>query len=170
MADPEKESDKQQGFSKEAWTAMAAVAVALIGGAVTIITTIIPKLQTDQPSPSPTEFVSPSVTTADAIAGRWRGEAKTTSSESYTINVEIRQFCKLNEKCGTISVLQVPCYGEISLKAFQNEDYEFDVSNFNARSSAECAPGAGEHFKPRPDGRLSYRADWGAQGILDKVR
>ena len=170
MADPEKESEKQQGFSKEAWTAIGAVAVALIGGAVTIITTIIPKLQIDRPSSSPTEFVSPSINTADAIAGKWSGEAKTSSGDFYTINVEIRPACKLNEKCGTISVLQLPCYGEISLKAFQNGDYEFDVSNFNARSSAKCTPGAGEHFKPRPDGRLSYRADWGVQGILDKVR
>lgn len=175
-ANPEiEESVKQKGLSKEAWAAVSAITVALIGGAVAIITTLIPEHQVAQPSPSPGS-VSPSgntvdaIHTADAIAGRWSGEAKTSSGEFYTINVEIRQSCKLDEKCGTISVLQVPCYGEISLKAFQNEDYEFDVSNFDGRSSTTCTPGAGEHFKPLPGGRLSYRADWGVQGILDKVQ
>jgi len=170
------EGVKQKGLSKEAWAAVSAIAVALISGAVAIITTIIPKSPIGQPSPSPSGSVSPSVNTADAIhtadaiAGKWSGEARTTSGETFTINAEIRQSCRLNEKCGTISVLQVPCYGEISLKALQNEDYEFDVSNFDSRSSPKCTPGAGEHFKPLPDGRLSYRADWGVQGILDKVQ
>lgn len=44
------ESVKQKGLSKEAWAAVSAIAVALISGAVAIITTIIPKLQIDQPS------------------------------------------------------------------------------------------------------------------------
>lgn len=163
------DSVKQKGLSKEAWAAVSAIAVALISGTVAIITTIIPKASIVQPSPSPS-FASPSVDTADAIANRWSGKAKTSSGESYTINVDIRHACKLNEKCGTISVLQVPCYGEVSLKAIRNEDYEFEVSNFDGRSSAKCTPGAGEHFKLLPDRRLSYRADWGIQGILDKAQ
>ncbi len=176
-ANPKTEEDgKQKGLSKEAWAAVSAIAVALISGAVAIITTIIPKSPIGQPSPSLSGSVSPSVSktdaihTADAIAGRWSGKAKTSSGEFYTINVEIHQSCQLGEKCGTISVLQVPCHGEISLKTLQNEDYEFDVSNFDGRSSPKCTPGAGEHFKQLSDGRLSYRADWGVQGILAKVQ
>lgn len=180
-AEPATEDNKQKGLSKEAWAAISAIAVALIGGAVAIATALIPKLQISQPSSPPSESISPSVgtvdatntadaITADAIAGKWSGEAKTTSGEFYTINIEIHQSCNLNEKCGTISVIQVPCYGEISLIAFQNEDYEFDVSNFDERSSSTCTPGAGEHFIPLPGERLSYRADWGVQGILDKVQ
>lgn len=38
MTEPEKESEKQQGISKEAWTAISAIAVALIGGIATIFT------------------------------------------------------------------------------------------------------------------------------------
>jgi hypothetical protein len=176
-------SGNQKGLSKEAWAAVSAIAVALIGGLVAIVTAIIPKLPSDQPLPSPTRAVSspPStvpnsptgntqVMTADAIANRWTGQAKTSSGEVYTINVEIRPACQLGQKCGTISVLQMPCYGEIALKAVQSDDYEFDVSNFDARSSAKCKPGAGEHFKLLPDGTLGYRADWGVQGILDKVQ
>jgi len=181
-ANPEiDEGVKQKGLSKEAWAAVSAIAVALISGAVAIITTMIPK-PSAQTSSSPTASISTSpsviaspsanaqVVTADAIAKHWSGKAKTSSGELYTIDVTIHPSCKLGGKCGTISVLQVPCYGEISLKAVQNDDYEFDVSNFDNRSSAKCTPGAGEHFKPLPDGRLSYRADWGIQGILDKVQ
>jgi hypothetical protein len=176
-------SPKQKGLSKEAWAAVSAIGVALIGGIVAIITTLIPKLPIGQPSLSPISSapisppsgggslsVNSPVTTADVIAGRWTGQAKTSSGEFYTINVEIRQSCRLGEKCGTISVLQVPCYGEISLKAVQNDDHEFDVSNFDARSSPKCTAGAGEHFKFLSEGRLSYRADWGVQGILDKAK
>ncbi|XGV97068.1 MAG: hypothetical protein ACAF41_30650 [Leptolyngbya sp. BL-A-14] len=181
---PETEAQgRQKGLSREAWAAVSAISVALISGAVAIITTIIPKPSAIQPSPLPSTsgstapspiVVSPSVkdqaVTADVIANRWSGQAKASSGELYTIQVEIRQYCKIGEKCGTISVLQVPCYGEISLKAVQNDNYEFNVSNFDGRSSLKCTPGAGEHFSPLPDGKLAYRADWGVQGILDKIR
>jgi hypothetical protein len=178
-----KEEAKPAGLSKEAWATVSTITVALIGGTVAIITTLIPKLpigQTSSPAISSASISLPSggaslavnspVGTADAIAGRWTGQAKNSSGEFYTINVEISPSCKSGEKCGTISVLQVPCYGEISLKAVQKDDYEFDVSNFESRSSPKCTPGAGEHFKFLPDGRLSYRADWGVQGILDKAK
>lgn len=175
------ESIKQKGLSKEAWAAVSAIAVALIGGIVAIMTAIIPKLPLDKPASSPTSastssspiLVSPSVdlqVTADAIANRWTGQAKSSSGEFYTLTVEIRKACKLGEKCGTISVLPVPCYGEISLKAVQSDDYEFDVSNFDRRSSPNCTPGAGEHFKLLPNGKLFYKTDWDAQGILGKAQ
>ena len=84
-ANPEaEESVKQKGLSKEAWAAVSAIAVALIGGIVVIMTAIIPKLPLDKPSSSPTSsvstsspsvLVSPSVdsqaVTADAIASKW---------------------------------------------------------------------------------------------------
>lgn len=91
------------------------------------------------------------------------------SGQAFTIDLEIRQGCKVGEKCGTISVLQVPCYGKIYLKEMFNDSYEFDVRNFDNRSSKQCSPGAGEHLKLLPDGKLSYKADWGIQGILNKT-
>lgn len=55
MTDPEKESEKQKGLSKEAWTAISAIAVALIGGIVTIFTTLWrPSSPPTPPSQSPT--------------------------------------------------------------------------------------------------------------------
>lgn len=66
MADLEKESEKQKGLSKEAWTAISAIAVALIGGMVTIFTTLWRQPSPPNPSPSgarsgaPTSPTSPS--------------------------------------------------------------------------------------------------------------
>lgn len=105
------------------------------------------------------------------IAGKWSGQASDASGTSFRIEVEIYASCKLNEKCGTISVSHVPCYGQISLKEASNGDYEFNVGNFDSRSDAKnCQPGAGEHFKLLADGKLSYAASYsGAKGTLEKV-
>jgi hypothetical protein len=105
------------------------------------------------------------------IAGKWSGQARDSSGTSFQIEVEIYSSCKLNEKCGTISVSHVPCYGEIRLKETGNGDYEFYVDDFDSRSDAKaCQPGAGEHFRLLGDGRLSYVATYsGAKGVLERV-
>jgi len=105
------------------------------------------------------------------IAGKWSGQARDPSGTSFRLEVEIDSSCKLNEKCGTISVSHVPCYGEIFLKEANAGDYEFYVDNFDKRSdSKNCQSGAGEHFKLLADGTLSYVATYsGAKGTLEKV-
>jgi hypothetical protein len=186
MTEPEKESEKNKGISPEVWTAIATVAVAVIGGIVTIISTILNKPSpSPSSSPSATPSVSPSSTStpvptsssstplrvSNAFLGKWSGVAKERSEKSFRINLEIQRNCSLNEKCGYISVPDVPCYGEIALKEVSSNDYEFDVSNFNSRSNLKiCKPGAGEHFHLLPDGKLAYKATYSnAQGILKKV-
>jgi hypothetical protein len=52
MSDPEKESESKRGLSKEAWAAVSAIVVALIGGMVTIFTTIWKPPSGSSPSPS----------------------------------------------------------------------------------------------------------------------
>lgn len=186
MSDQEKESGKQQGLSKEAWTAISAIAVALIGGIVTIVTTLYS--EQPSPSPSPTNSSSEAVTSptpsspstpvpvqpevANIPLGEWSGVAKEPSGTSFPINVEINQDCSLNQKCGYISVPKVPCYGEISFVGIKSNYYEFDVSNFDARSDPNiCKPGPGELFRLLSDGRLAYKATYSnAEGILGRVR
>jgi hypothetical protein len=185
-------TENKKGLSKEAWTAVSAIAVALIGGIVTIATTILnqplPSPSTSPPStppttgsssapnPVPTVFPTPSASApleiSNAILGKWLGSAKDPSGASFRIAVEIHRGCHLNKRCGSISVPEVPCYGEISLQNVSNNDYEFYVSNFDSRSNLTlCKPGAGEHFQPLSDGRLAYKATYSdAQGILEKVR
>jgi len=188
MTDPEKESGKQQGLSKEAWTAISAVAVALIGGIVTLASILLSKQPPSSPS-SPTppsgSVVSPNSSSSSTSApkdsptqpkianmplGKWSGVAKDPSGNSFPINVEINQDCSINKKCGHISVPEIPCNGEITLVNINNDYYEFDVSNFDAASDPKiCKPGAGELFRLLPDGRLAYKATYfNTEGVLEK--
>jgi hypothetical protein len=187
MTDPEKESQKKKDISPEAWTAIATVAVAVIGGIFTITNTILTNNAQNKTSSSPSPSFSPSPSSAstpvptssssaplrvsNAFLGKWSGVAKEASGKSFRINLEIQRNCSLNEKCGYISVPDVPCYGEIALKEVSSDDYEFDVSNFDRRSNLKiCTPGAGERFHLLSDGKLSYKATYSnAQGILAKV-
>ncbi|HEY9608667.1 MAG TPA: hypothetical protein V6C93_04845, partial [Allocoleopsis sp.] len=153
MTDPEKEPEKQQGLSKEAWTAISAIAVALIGLFPVIWNTFFPPppgKSSDSSSPStpvPTVSSPSPPKVANTLLGKWSGVAKDPSGTSFPINVEINRDCSLKEKCGYISVPKVPCYGEITLISVNNNKYEFDVSNFDSRSNLKlCQPGAGEVF------------------------
>jgi hypothetical protein len=122
-------------------------------------------------TPVPTSPSSAQLRVSNAFLGKWSGVAKEPSGKSFRINLEIQRNCSLNEKCGYISVPDVPCYGEISLHQVSSDDYEFDVSNFDSRSNLKiCTPGAGEHFHLLPDGKLANKATYSnAQGILKKV-
>ena len=79
--------------------------------------------------------------------------------------------CTLNEKCGSISVPHVPCYGDIFFYDIKQGSYEFRVDNFLTNSSSTCTPGAGDHFKLLSDGTLLYTTTYDpkANGILKKT-
>ncbi len=84
MTEPEKESEKQQGISKEAWTAISAIAVALIGGIVTIFATIYGK---PSPSPPPSNSPSQSSTTSSSPSTSLSQSPTISSSPSETTPV-----------------------------------------------------------------------------------
>ena len=110
--------------------------------------------------------------TADAIAGKWAGRATNSTGVLFQITLEIKKSCALNEQCGSISVSHVPCYGEVFLEKAQDNEFEFRVANFYGQSNrAVCQPGAGEHFKLRPDGKLAYATTYepATQGILERI-
>jgi hypothetical protein len=71
MTNPDEESKKQKGLSKEAWAAISAIAVALIGAIATIFPTIWKdlSLQNSSPSGSPSGLIpspsSPSVSPSE---------------------------------------------------------------------------------------------------------
>ncbi len=105
------------------------------------------------------------------IAGKWSGLALASGGQ-FQIAVEIYSTCQLNQKCGTISVSNVPCYGEIFLKQVNNGVYEFHVDNFDSRSDLKnCQAGAGEYFRLLEDGKLSYRTGYSdATATLEKTK
>ena len=117
------------------------------------------------------EKAPPAVDKPMTIAGKWSGQAKQSTGTSFQIDVLIRPSCKVGEKCGTISVSHVPCYGEITLKEVNSGDYEFSVSDFDNRSNSRvCTPGAGEHFRLLENGKLSYSTAYSdAKGTLERV-
>jgi hypothetical protein len=59
MTEPEKESEKRQGLSKEAWATIGAVAVALIGGIFTVIVAILEKSSFDNTGSKPNDQSTP---------------------------------------------------------------------------------------------------------------
>src|SRR5678815_400188 len=180
--------ENQKGLSQGAWVAIGTIAAALITGTVAVLTHVLPAASpsstpTVASSPSSTSTVAPSTpasnpssrplpTTADAIAGKWAGMAKDSNGTSFQISLDVRSSCALKERCGSISVSHVPCEGEVFLEKVEGDDFEFHVSNFFGRSNRDvCQPGAGEHFRLRPDGKLAYSTTYepAAQGILTRI-
>ena len=162
---PRQKTTAGAGLSKEAWAAITAIVVAVVGAIATIVTAVVPRTPVAETASS----TPISADVSSAIAHAWRGQAKSESGQAYTITVQIAKTCKPDANCGSISVREVPCRGELYLKAVQDGEYEFDVRNFDANSSSSCTPGAGEFFRARSDGKLDYRATWGVRGVLTRT-
>jgi hypothetical protein len=109
--------------------------------------------------------------TADPISGTWSGEATQRMGGDFAVRLEIRKGCALNERCGTISVSNVPCFGDLFFHDLSGGRYEFSVENFSAASGKGCTPGAGEYLTPQGDGTLLYTTgyDPAIRGILYKA-
>jgi hypothetical protein len=170
----------RKGLSKEAWVAISTIAAALITGIVTLIINLSPQKSAATPpaTPAPTASVvsSPAQTstgvTADSIAGRWLGTATDENGVTFEVRLEVRKGCGINEKCGSMSVSNVPCYGYISLERAHDPTFEFNVDNFYGESDPEkCKPGPGEEFQLTPDGKLEYRTTYDAtKGTLERIK
>ncbi|HEV7754767.1 MAG TPA: hypothetical protein VGO94_02805 [Mycobacteriales bacterium] len=175
------EDTGRRGVSKEAWAAIGAISAALITGVVTLLTYVIPsdhqpsRAASDTPAPASasasTDASGGTTATLRAMAGRWQGTARDSAGAVFQVAVEITAPCEVDKPCGTIGVSHVPCYGQISLVGVEDDEVEFRVANFTAESNQQiCQPGAGEHFRLRPDGRLAYRTTYEpiANGTLNR--
>jgi hypothetical protein len=178
-AGTEEKPDSQRGLSKESWIAIGTIVAALITGIVTLLIHVLPQAPRSQapPSQSSTPPASPSSrpvpTGADAIVGKWAGMAQDSNGTRFQVTLEIKKPCSPNEPCGSISVSHVPCYGEVFLVKAEDNDFEFRVDNFDGKSNRTiCQPGAGEHFRLRPDGKVTYTTTYEpvAQGTLERIR
>jgi hypothetical protein len=172
------EKPRQRGLSKEAWAAVGVIGAAVITGVVTLLAQLIGEPQQSSVpntgSAPLTGSVAPTNGTAvlEAMVGKWEGTAEDSNGVTFRITLEIKDPCVPDQLCGSIGVSHVPCYGQIFLENTGNSEVEFRVANFNKKSNLSvCQPGAGEWFRPRPDGQLAYRTTYDpiAQGILKKV-
>lgn len=169
----------RKGLSKEAWVAISTIAAALITGIVTLVINLSPKSPAT-PSATPVATASvvsspaqaPAGVTADSIAGKWSGTAKDPNGEAFDVTLEVQKGCGINERCGSMTVSNTPCEGYISLDRAHDPIFEFNVDNFYGNSDREkCAPGAGEEFQLRPDGKLDYRTTYDkTTGILERIK
>lgn len=87
MADPEQEPVQKQGLSKEAWAALSAVTVALIGAVVTVFTTVYkPPSPAGRSSPATAAQSPPAKAKPAAIpTGTWKGMATDPSGSVFPI-------------------------------------------------------------------------------------
>ena len=162
----------KSGLSPAAWSAIAAIVVAVIGGVVTLTTSWwqhapskAAPAAASRSSPSPS---APATTVADPAswAGGWMGAAQAPGEEPYTVRVTLTKECALSAVCGTIRVPK--CAGRLTLARLSDGTAEFNVDDFDASSDpAVCKPGGGEVLKALPDGTLAYTATYsGATGVL----
>ncbi len=169
MADPHSSSTARPGLSAGAWAAISAVAVALIGAAVTLTTTWWSQHHAAAPTAPPTPVVAshadPGLT---GLVGRWKGAAQAAGQPAQRIEVEITAGCAPGAACGWISVPDVPCKGRISLVGPDPNGLEFQVDQFDPSSDAQrCQPGGGEVLRAAGDGTVIYTATYsGARGVL----
>lgn len=169
MADPPEE--RRRGLSAPAWTALSAIAVAIIGAGVTLTTAWwqrSPAPPADKPMEPAAAGAAAAIVDPTAWAGAWKGTARTPDGETFEVRVKLDGHCLAGAVCGSISVPHVPCTGRLTLVAARPDGAEFSVDDFDAASDRQtCKPGAGEVLKERADGDLEYRATYsGARGLL----
>ena len=164
------------GLSPAAWSGIAAITVALIGGAVTLTTNwwqhappkMQPAAQSAAPAPGPTPATAPAQSAEPSSwAGTWTGVAQAPGEAAFALQITIGEGCVLNAPCGTIRVPK--CVGRLTLARLgAGGEAEFNVSDFDASSDPKvCQPGAGEVLKAGADGTLPYTATYsGATGVL----
>ena len=89
----------------------------------------------------------------------------------FQLDLLVKKPCELKAYCGSISVSNVPCHGEVFLEHVLENGYEFRVDNFSKDSGSRCSPGAGDVFTPQPDQTLLYTATYPpyAKGVLRKL-
>lgn len=184
MAETSGDEPPRAGLTPAGWTAISAIAVAIIGAVVTLMTAWWQR----QPPAAKAETPAAVATAAEPVAkaeggptaaalpdpaqwvGAWVGSAQAPGETRFRVELSISPGCAKGKACGTISVPSVPCKGRITLAEVRPDGAEFSVDDFEAGSAAACQPGAGEVFRETPEGALAYTATYsGATGVLTRA-
>ena len=182
MSETSGDKPPRGGLTPAGWTAISAIAVALIGAIVTLTTSwwqhapakaeappvAVQAAASDTP-PAKVEAPQAALPDPSQWAGAWAGSFLE-GGQRRRIELVIAPGCGKGKACGTISVPHVPCKGRISLAEVRPDGAEFSVDSFEAGSAAACQPGAGEVFRETPEGALAYVATYsGAKGVLTRA-
>jgi len=190
LSETSEEKPRGGGVSPAGWTAISAIAVALIGAIVTLTTSWWQHAPAKAEAPKAGAMTGASAVaagSADPVAGKaegapaaalpdpsqWAGVWTGTFQEGgqrRRIELVITPGCAKGKACGTIRLPHVPCTGDISLAEVRPEGAEFSVDRFEAGSAAACSPGAGEVLRETPEGALAYTPTYsGAKGVLTRA-
>ncbi len=97
----------------------------------------------------------PPAGTTSPIAGEWAGTiANQAGTFSAAIDLTIQAGCEPGRVCGTFSVPQLPCSGELFLQAIDGASFLFVEQNVSG--GAACTAGGYEQLHLLADGSLSY--------------
>ena len=183
MSDASGDKPPRSGLTPAGWTAISAIAVAVIGAIVTLTTTwwqrpaapsaskaeVAAVTSTPEPAAKPEAATTVALPDPAQWAGSWIGTFQE-GGQRRRIELTITAGCGVGKACGVISVPHVPCKGVISLAEVRPDGAEFSVDRFEAGSAAACQPGAGEVFRETPEGALAYSATYsGAKGVLTRA-
>jgi len=147
MTDPEKESEKPKTLSKEAWAAIGAIAVALIGGIVTIITTLV-----NRPVPDiPVSIASPSSPLKSGTDSPTPISARRLEQSLDSVNIDFSNSALAQQLSNPFS--KYPQFAEGCLQLLDNQrlrkEVYFDVIFWNYTEELE-----GTINSDSPDGNL----------------
>lgn len=109
--------------------------------------------------------------TADRIAGAWIGKGTRGHDQTFVVRLVVAEDCGRTQRCGSISVSDLPCKGDVYLDEVNEGTFEFSVDNFSPGSSASCRAIAGNYFTPQRNDTLRYRTgyDGGIAATLSRA-
>lgn len=107
-------------------------------------------------SPVPPTSTAPAAGNTDPIAGKWAGTL-TNSAGTFSTQIEIfiQQGCQTGRLCGTYSVPQLPCSGDLYLQTINDGTFVFIEQN--AAGAPSCKSGGYEQLRLNSDGSLFYQ-------------
>jgi hypothetical protein len=138
-------------------TILSSTSVTRQGSTVTVI---LPEFQDDiafkMTAGAETSVITPEVTgNTNAIAGTWSGTITNDAGTFSTpLELSIQFDCEAGNLCGTFTVPQLPCSGDLFLNEITAADFIFIEQN--SSGAAFCKSGGYEYLRLLEDGTLSY--------------
>lgn len=133
--------------SKKTW--ILGLFLAIIGVAF-----LLPEIQTSF-SKNKFSIIDRGRINIEHLEGLWTGVVDSERDDfSSEVTLSIQSSCKLGSVCGTISVAEITCSGQIKFVGIQGEIFEF--SQINMVGSEYCAPDGQIYLELLSDNLLSY--------------
>lgn len=112
-------------------------------------------------------LLTPHPASADAIAGRWQGNARA-SNFTFDITVTIDPSCEIGDVCGPFDIPSMPCSGNIILDDVRKDTYSFKTTDIQG----VCGKAYSDTLTLLPDGTLLYvsTGEYGeSRGVLHRT-